>query len=450
MDATAAPTWPSLARPYAPYAPASAPYVPPYRPGTPAQPFELHKACTRRGCGHIFSYDAYGPDPLGEIQWLVREHSRVCQGKRAETSVLWHRERASTSSYTRILTPSPSKRRRIRPVNLPTSPPSPSLAVFVSSLAASDPPPPRLPPPPTWPITIATLSSCPRPLPVRTRTTTSNPKSNENQNPTPTPNLNSSLNSSIQKPKTQVPRTFSEKSVSARRLRLESEPYIARVGERAVKCAGCERTIRLRKKNCAPYDRESWEKHKEKCKGVKRLQKLPEKARREPRAGAWAGMAMTMAMAMGPSQPSSSSPASISSSPLAASLSSGEQAPSSSSISSSPHTSGDERLVASSSPLPSFSLLNSEDELLDDEEEIDELADDNDTRTSLSSSYAVRFSYSASRSSSSSSTSRSSSSSSFYAPRTSFPRWSWSLCSSSLVGKDNVDEEEIDELANDD
>ncbi|KAF7340502.1 hypothetical protein MSAN_02121600 [Mycena sanguinolenta] len=45
--------------------------------------------CSRRGCGYVFEYD--GPNPLGNIQRLVRRHSPMCRGLKAETTQLLRR-----------------------------------------------------------------------------------------------------------------------------------------------------------------------------------------------------------------------------------------------------------------------------------------------------------------------------------------------------------------------
>ncbi|KAJ7327909.1 hypothetical protein DFH08DRAFT_967694 [Mycena albidolilacea] len=56
------------------------------RPGLLA----FRNTCGRRGCGHVFEYD--GADPLGNIHRLVREHSPLCGGLRAESSISFWRQ----------------------------------------------------------------------------------------------------------------------------------------------------------------------------------------------------------------------------------------------------------------------------------------------------------------------------------------------------------------------
>ncbi|KAJ7798597.1 hypothetical protein B0H14DRAFT_32332 [Mycena olivaceomarginata] len=50
------------------------------RPGLLA----FRNTCGRCGCGYVFEYD--GADPLGNIHRLVREHSPLCGGSRADIS----------------------------------------------------------------------------------------------------------------------------------------------------------------------------------------------------------------------------------------------------------------------------------------------------------------------------------------------------------------------------
>ncbi|KAJ7908121.1 hypothetical protein B0H13DRAFT_2017413 [Mycena leptocephala] len=63
--------------------------------GIPALAFR--NQCGRRGCGHIFEYE--GPNPLGNIQRLVREHSPFCRGQRPEAAqILWGRSQNERES----------------------------------------------------------------------------------------------------------------------------------------------------------------------------------------------------------------------------------------------------------------------------------------------------------------------------------------------------------------
>ncbi|KAJ7730961.1 hypothetical protein B0H14DRAFT_2998709 [Mycena olivaceomarginata] len=52
--------------------------------------WRFRNTCGRRGCGHVFEYD--GADPLGNIHRLVREHSPLCGGLRAERSISFWRQ----------------------------------------------------------------------------------------------------------------------------------------------------------------------------------------------------------------------------------------------------------------------------------------------------------------------------------------------------------------------
>ncbi|KAJ7920337.1 hypothetical protein B0H13DRAFT_1867676 [Mycena leptocephala] len=47
-------------------------------------PLAFRNQCGRRGCGHIFEYD--GPNPLGNIERLVKEHSPLCRLSEGSTS----------------------------------------------------------------------------------------------------------------------------------------------------------------------------------------------------------------------------------------------------------------------------------------------------------------------------------------------------------------------------
>ncbi|KAJ7225124.1 hypothetical protein B0H12DRAFT_1149501 [Mycena haematopus] len=167
--------------------------------------------CGRRGCGHVFEYD--GPNPLGNIQRLVREHSAVCRGQRAETTSLRTPYRGGSSSPSSSGSTTDDNARDIRSPS-----PSPSRATRHTSTSTS----------------------------------------------TAEADLPGSLPSAPKK---------SARTEAERRLALESDPCALRVTPHDVLCAGCRRTIKLDRRS--RYYPGLWEKHRERCEGVAKIEERP-------------------------------------------------------------------------------------------------------------------------------------------------------------------------------
>ncbi|KAK7042554.1 hypothetical protein R3P38DRAFT_2891164 [Favolaschia claudopus] len=191
-------------------------------------PWAFRSRCGRKGCGAVLQYD--GPNPLGNIQRLVREHSLHCAGFRpertdicwrrrpqvlgiAEGDVLdeevdlsWSREGSSTpsSSESTIETsrPAPVFRRRKRHTSSTSSPSSGGM----QTLDETDPP-------------------------------------------------------------------FAKKtarSEAERRRLLETDEWAVKVTPHEVVCRGCSRPIRLDRRS--RYYPGLWEKHRDRCEQVAKLQ----------------------------------------------------------------------------------------------------------------------------------------------------------------------------------
>ncbi|KAF7340524.1 hypothetical protein MSAN_02123900 [Mycena sanguinolenta] len=231
-----------------------------YSPYTHASTLAFRNKCTRRGCGHIFEYD--GPNPLGNIQRLVREHSPVCRGLKAETTqMFWRRWEPSPAAADALGvdddTHTNINGNRHDSMTMRKKPPfrGTSSESEPSSAGSSYTNPHTRSPSPYASASTSTSQSS-----VRTRTTRATRLASPATSTSSTPTI-----AFASAPKKTA------RSEAERRLALESDLCALKVTPHDVLCAGCQRVIKLDRRS--RYYPGLWEKHRERCEGVERIEK---------------------------------------------------------------------------------------------------------------------------------------------------------------------------------
>ncbi|KAJ6479094.1 hypothetical protein C8R45DRAFT_358979 [Mycena sanguinolenta] len=217
----------------------------------PLPALAFRNKCTRRGCGHVFECD--GPNPLGNIQRLVREHSPVCRGLKAETTQMFWRRwdcpadaamDVDDDTHSVIGSRYDSRKTRRQPLFRGTSCESEPSSIGSSYARTRSPSP---------------YSSGSQSTSIHTRTTRTIHLTS------PSISTSSTLIVAFTSAPKKTARTEAE-----RRLILESDPCALRVTPHDVLCAGCQRVIKLDKRS--RYYPGLWEKHRERCEGVERIE----------------------------------------------------------------------------------------------------------------------------------------------------------------------------------
>ncbi|KAJ6467654.1 hypothetical protein C8R47DRAFT_1201070 [Mycena vitilis] len=226
-----------------------------FQEALPCPPLAFRNQCGRRGCAHIFEYD--GPNPLENIQRLVREHSPSCRGQRPDLvmNIFWGLGNARQDDEE-----CGRARQDYMPVGASRSP----------SLLGSDRDDGG---------SKASVSSIDGMDGVRF------------------------VSPSGKK---------SSRAESQRRHALESDEWTVLVFPHKVVCRGCRRIIKLDRRN--RYYPGLWEKHRERCKGVGKmketlgLQEPGEQAWIPPAAFPIAGLSSSRASSFRSSEPEGLAP----------------------------------------------------------------------------------------------------------------------------------------------
>ncbi|KAJ6554873.1 hypothetical protein B0H19DRAFT_153332 [Mycena capillaripes] len=185
--------------------------------------------CGRRGCGHIFEYE--GPNPLGNIQRLVREHSPFCPGQRPEVTNIFRGRSQQNLGKGREGEEGADVWDEYRSLSEPlggSRSPSSSGSTIDDGYTGG---------------------------PSEGGTRAASPSMGSMQSLV-------SVSSSSTGKKTA-------RSEAERRLTLETDEWTLSVAPHEVVCRGCRRTIKLDRRS--RYYPGLWEKHRDRCEGVSRM-----------------------------------------------------------------------------------------------------------------------------------------------------------------------------------
>ncbi|KAF7326567.1 hypothetical protein MVEN_02609900 [Mycena venus] len=197
-------------------------------PGPRFSPLAFRNECGRQGCGHIFEYD--GPNPLGNIQRLVREHSPLCRGQRPEVTQIYWGLSQQVAEASDVWDEYDCNDRSLEGSSSPSS--SGSVDSYSYMGRSEGGTSSR-----TSPSTIGSFQGFPP----------------------------SSTSSTGKK---------TSRSEAERRLALESDEWTLRVTPHEVDCRGCRRTIKLDRRS--RYYPGLWEKHRDRCEHVSKIREAME------------------------------------------------------------------------------------------------------------------------------------------------------------------------------
>ncbi|KAF8172940.1 hypothetical protein K438DRAFT_2023581 [Mycena galopus ATCC 62051] len=194
-------------------------------PRHPIPPLAFRNQCGRPGCLHIFEYD--GPNPLGNIQRLVREHSPLCRGQRPQTTdIFWRRWEHALDSE--AMDDMCDEYESVEQFRAGSSTPSSSGSTADDSQ-----------------------------IDMRDQRSTSR---------------SSSLGSVPSSSAFSVKKTA--RTEAERRRTLETDEWTLRVTPHEVVCRGCRRTIKLDRRS--RYYPGLWEKHRDRCESVNKMRQAME------------------------------------------------------------------------------------------------------------------------------------------------------------------------------